>query len=194
VPGKGTAVSDNKELFELYKQHATGQEKYTYFLLAAAASALAFAVQKTAGLTINWWLLPAAVAALFWGVSFFFGCKNLIWVQTAIYANYNLLSLKRGVHPEQPPHPQLAISGVEKALDSNAKKAQFYAKWQFRCLVLGGVFFLAWHVLEMYRNTLWYLTAQSTRTRARVLCLASARGRATVTGNVRHLTHADHRL
>ena len=41
-------MSDNKELIDLYKQHATGQEKYTYFLLAAAASALAFEIQKTA--------------------------------------------------------------------------------------------------------------------------------------------------
>ena len=149
-------MSDKNELFELYKQHATGQEKYTYFLLAAAASALAFAIQKTDGLVISWWLLPVAAAALSWGVSFFFGCKNLIWVHTAIYANYNLLSLKRGVHPEQPPHPQLAqaaISGVEKALDSNVQAAQFYAQWQFRSLVIGGVFFLAWHILEMFRAT-----------------------------------------
>jgi len=149
-------MSDNKELFEMYKQHATGQEKYTYFLLAAAASALAFAIQKTDGLTISWWLLPAAAAALSWGVSFFFGCKNLIWVQTAIYANYNLLSLQRGMHPDQPPHPQLsqaAISGVEKALESNVQNAQFYAKWQFRLLVLGGVFFITWHILEMFHGT-----------------------------------------
>jgi hypothetical protein len=149
-------MSDNKELFELYKQHATGQDKYTYFLLAAAASALAFAIQKTDGLMISWWLLPAAAAALSWSISFFFGCKNLIWVQTAVYANYNLLSLKRGVHPEQPPQPQLvqaAISGVEKALDSNVKNAQFYAQWQFRSLVLGGVFFLVWHITELYRGT-----------------------------------------
>ena len=149
-------MAENKELFELYKQHATGQEKYTYFLLAAAASALAFAVQKTADLCLSWWLLPAGAAALAWGISFYFGCRNLTWVQTAIYANYNLLSLMRGVHPEQPKTPQLAkvaISGVEKALDQNAKSAQFYADWQFRCLVIGGVFFLAWHVLEMVRRT-----------------------------------------
>jgi hypothetical protein len=149
-------MADNKELFEMYKQHATGQEKYTYFLLAAAASALAFAIQKTSDMTLSWWLLPAAAAALAWGSSFFFGCKNLIWVQSAIYANYNLLSLNRGVHPEQPPYPQLAaaaVSGVEKALDSNVKSAEFHAAWQFRSLVLGGAFFLAWHVLDMYRRT-----------------------------------------
>lgn len=149
-------MSDNKELLELYKQHSAGQAKYTYFLLAAAASALAFAVQKTDGLLITWWLLPVASASLFWGLSFFFGCKHLLWAQTALYANYNLVSLKRGVHPQQPPHPQLAeaaISGVAQALNSNADKAQFYAEWQFRTLIWGGVFFLAWHILEMYRGT-----------------------------------------
>ena len=115
-------MPDNEDLLELYKQHRTGQDKYTYFLLAAAGAAIGFAIQKTEGLVLSWWLLPVAVATPCWVVSFYFGCKNLIWVQTTIYSNYNLLQLRRGVHPEQPPHPQLvqaAISGVEEALKIN---------------------------------------------------------------------------
>lgn len=149
-------MSDNKEIFELYKQHQTNQDKYTYFLLATAAAAIAFAVQKTEGLLLSWWLLPVGLAIVSWGVSFFFGCKNIIWVQTAISANYDLLQLKRGVHPEQPPQPQLsdaAIQGVKSALTSNANNAQFYANWQFRTLILGAVLFIAWRVIEMARAT-----------------------------------------
>jgi hypothetical protein len=149
-------MSDNNEIFELYKQHQTNQDKYTYFLLATAAAAIAFAVQKTEGLLLSWWLLPVGVAIVSWGASFFFGCKNIIWVQTAIYANYNLLQLKRGVHPEQPPHPQLseaAIQGVDSALASNVSNAKFYAIWQFRTLILGALLFIAWRVLEMARAT-----------------------------------------
>ncbi|MBI3609501.1 MAG: hypothetical protein HY204_02225 [Nitrospirae bacterium] len=149
-------MAENKDLLEIYKQHHMGEEKYTYFLLAIAASAVAFAVQKTTGLKLDWWLTLAALAALSWGASFFFGCKNLMWIQTAVYANSNLLSLELGAHPNQPSHPQLlaaAVSGVEKALDHNITRAQFYAVWQFRLLIIGAVFFIAWHILEMYRAT-----------------------------------------
>jgi hypothetical protein len=146
----------SNDLLELYKQHQTGEDKYTYFLLAAAGAAIAFAVQKTEGLRLSWWLLPVAAATVSWALSFFFGCRRLVWVQTALYANYSLLQLRTGTHAQQPTHPQelqAAIAGVGSALDKNAKKAQFYAIWQFRALIVGVVFFIVWRVLEMYRVT-----------------------------------------
>ena len=141
---------------DLYLQHRTGQDKYTYFLLAAAAAALAFAVQKTEGMNLSRSMVPLALAAASWALSFFCGCKNISWVQTALYANVALLQLKSGSHPEQPDHPALtqgAVSGVGKALDHNSEKAYFYANWQFRLLVAGALLFIGWHVFEMYLRT-----------------------------------------
>lgn len=69
----------------------------------------------------------------------FAAVKNIVWVQTSIYANTSLLQLKAGVHPQQPPYPShtvAAVSGVRSAIESNAKKAQFYACWQFRLLII----------------------------------------------------------
>jgi len=148
-------MAANGEL-ELYKQHHAGEDKYTYFLLVAAAAAIGFAVQKTEGLRLSWWLLPVAAATVCWAVSFYFGCKRINWVQVAIYANANLLKLRSGIHPDQPDHPvhlQAALDGVRSALDKNISRAQFYAKWQFRTLVLGAIFFILWRILEMYRIT-----------------------------------------
>jgi hypothetical protein len=145
-------MPDTRDLFELRKEHAASQDKLTYFLLAAAASGIAFAVNKTDGLKISWWLLPVACAAVCWAVSFFFGCQSIVWVQTALYANYSLLSLRMGVHPDQPQHPQeleAALSGVQSALRSNTERVQFYSSWQFRFLVIGAVLFILWRVLEM---------------------------------------------
>lgn len=149
-------MTDDAALLELRREHQAAKDKYTYFLLAVAASAVAFAVQKTSGLRLSYWLLPVGIAAACWGVSFFFGCKNLVWVQSAVYANFNLLSLRRGVHPDQPQHPQeaeAAVSGVKSALHANSDRARFYAVWQFRSLIVGALFFILWHVLEMYRFT-----------------------------------------
>ena len=143
-------------IIELHKQHREGQSKYTYFLLAAAASAVAFAVQKTSGAKLSWSMAPLGLATLSWGLSFYCGCRNLLWVQTAIFANYGLLQLKSGIHPEQPPHPQLlqaAEEGVRSAIKTNIEGAEFNGKWQFRLLILGGILFIAWHILDMVLRT-----------------------------------------
>lgn len=146
----------DEQLIEIHRQHRTGQDKYSYFLLAVTASAVAFAVKKTDGLKITYSLIPLGAAVLLWGVSFYFGVKNLLWVQTSISANYSLLQLQKGVHSEQPDHPQIleaAIRGVRSAFESNIKNAQFYGIWQFRLLITGVIFFLLWHVLEMVLRT-----------------------------------------
>jgi hypothetical protein len=149
-------ATDDGGLLELHKQHQARQEKYAYFLLAVAASAVAFAIQKTSGMKLTWWLLPVGGAALSWGASFYCGCRNLHWVQAALGANYNLVSLLRGTHSDQPRTPELltaAQRGVRSALKSNVEQAQFHALWQFRFLIIGALLFVAWHLGEMYRLT-----------------------------------------
>jgi hypothetical protein len=148
-------MADN-EVFEIYQQHKAAQDKYTYFLLATAAAAIGFAVQKTEGLKLSYWLLPVGFAVLCWGTSFFFGCRSIIWVQASTGANYNLVRLKMGIHPNQPTDPmgvQSAIAGVNDALTSNRNKVQFYSDWQFRVMIIGFLSFVAWRALEMARIT-----------------------------------------
>lgn len=138
---------------EVWRQHRQAQDKYTYFLLAAASAAIAFAVQKTEAISLSWTLAPVGLAVLAWGGSFYCGCKNLVWVQSSAMANYSLLQLQAGIHPQQPSHPahvEAAISGVRSALESNIRKAQAHAIWQFRLLILGALLFLAWHVWRLY--------------------------------------------
>lgn len=139
-------------LVELHKQHREGQQKYTYFLLAVAASAVAFCVQKTTGTKLTWSMLPLGLAVLSWGGSFYCGCKHVLWVQTSIFANYSLLQLQHGVHPEQPDHPQVlqaAMDGVRSAVKTNIEGAVFHGNWQFRLLIIGAVLYLVWHIAGM---------------------------------------------
>jgi hypothetical protein len=145
----------DNELLELYKQHHASQDKYTYFLLAAAGAAIGFAVQKTEGLCLTWWLLPVGLAIVCWGISFYSGCKNLTCAQNAIYANHHFLQLNDSI-PSGQPTPQsanIAISTTSQAMTKNLKEAQFFAIWQFRMLIVGVVFFIGWRLLEMVRLT-----------------------------------------
>ena len=141
---------------DLYAMHRSIQDKYTSFLLAITASAIAFSIQKTDSLKISWSLIPIGFAVLFWCVSFYCGCKNLIWVQVTLYANYALVQLSEGNHPDQPANPamsQAAKEGAANAMVENASRARFYSIFQYRFLIAGAILFLIWHILEMLLRT-----------------------------------------
>jgi hypothetical protein len=145
-----------EELRSLHSSHLQSQEKYTYFLLAAAASAIAFAVQKTADAVLTWQLCVLGVAVVCWSASFYCGCKRLQWVQVTLYANYALLQLQGGVHPEQPTHPVAVAAvadGVRSATNKNSQRAKSYGDWQFRFITLGAIMFLAWHITMILDRT-----------------------------------------
>lgn len=151
-------MNQNENLREIYKQYQASQDKYTYFLLAAAGASVGFAIQKTDGMLLSWWLIPIGFACLCWGLSFYFGCKNITWVQSALYQDYELNQLQGGIHPEQPlslQQSEVAVSMVSKAMSSCAAKAQFYGIWQFRTLIIGAVFLISWRITEMVRLTVF---------------------------------------
>lgn len=149
-------MSDSQS--SVYSAHRQGQEKYTYFLLTAAGAAIALAVNQTQTATIKQSQLPLALAVICWGLSFFFGCRNLLYVSAVTFSNLTLLQLQRRTHPAvvnlSSDYVDAACEGVREAIKDNSDRANRFARWQFRCLVTGGLFYLAWHVLEMYLRSL----------------------------------------
>lgn len=149
-------MSDQSDLLELYRLHSDSQSRYVYFLLAATGAALGYGLQKLDGLSFSWWITPGLLALASWLASFFCGCKRITWVQSAVYANYALLQLKYGHHPEQPTHPQLtqaAMDGTRSAVEKNTNKARTYQTLQFWFLAVGVALFVSWRVLEIARLT-----------------------------------------
>lgn len=142
---------------EVYRQLRTTQDKYTYFLLAAAGAAIALAVNQTQDAAISWSQVPLAGAVLCWGLSFF-GCRHLEYVSSTLYANAELFKVESGAHSEVGEHPQMiaaASEGIKQALEHNSSRANRFAHSQFRLLVTGAVLYVTWHVLEMFlRSTL----------------------------------------
>lgn len=139
---------------ELQKQHQASQEKYTYFMLAAAGACIAYATEKAIGVPLTIYLLLLALSVLCWSASFYCGCKCANTVQALIRANANLLSLHAGNHESQPEEPELlaaAIRGVRNAIDTNMNRAKLLNDWQFRFFVIGGVLFVGWRITEIIR-------------------------------------------
>lgn len=145
-------MSDQR-LLEVYRARQAAEDKYAYFLLAAAASGIGFAVSQTRNEALSYSLLPLGFGVVCWAISFYCGCKHLEYVSSNLYANYNLLQLTMGEHPDLPRHPQLAKAaeeGLRAAIEKNGEMAASYARSQFRFLVTGGCAFLVWHIIGMY--------------------------------------------
>jgi len=138
---------------EIVKALRTSQDKYVYFLLAAAGAGIGLAVNLTQDEKLMFSHIPLAATVLSWGVSFFFGGRHLAYVSATLYANAELFRVQQGQHPEVGAHPQMmdaAVRGIEQAIEHNSERANRFAHWQFRFLIAGAVLFVLWHVLEMY--------------------------------------------
>lgn len=139
---------------ELQKQHQASQDKYTYFLLAAAGACIAYATEKALGVPLNGYLSFLALSVLSWSASFYCGCKCASTVQALIRANANLLSLHADKHVSQPQKLELlstATRSVRSAIETNMHRAKLLNEWQFRFFVTGGVLFVGWRISEIIR-------------------------------------------
>lgn len=142
----------------LSKQLVEAQTKYTYFLLAVAALAIALVVRRTTGSSLDWNMLPLGASVLCWAISFFAGCRSRLFYNSSVYGNMELVKLQSGKHPQAESNKQLIEAGVQAIRDiykKNQSKLNFWAKIQFRLLVLGAIFFLAWHIIEMGQIDIW---------------------------------------
>lgn len=141
---------------EVYRQHRTAQDKYTYFLLAVTAAATGFSVQRTTGSTLEWSMIPLGLAVLCWGASFYCGCRHLQYVNATIVANLTLLDVELGIHPEVPKrsdYVQAAADVVREVMESDSRKSSRLANAQYRFLVIGAILFIAWHVVDLACQT-----------------------------------------
>lgn len=146
----------NENLLEVYRQLRVSQDKYTYFLLAAAGAAIALAINQTHTSSISCSQIPLGLAVLFWGVSFMLGCYQLEYVSATLYANAVLLKIQSGEQPDIGNHPQMmeaASEGIRKAVEHNSDKANSLSHWQFRLIIFGALLYLGWHIWEMWLRT-----------------------------------------
>lgn len=140
----------------LHEQLTSAQGKYAYFLLAAAASAIALAVNQTAGEPLKRHQTFLGIAVLCWGLSFYFGCRYLGWMNATLRTNIILSMIQNGSFPGLPNHPQL-LQQLEKeareAGESHAEQGNRDGKRQFRFLIAGAVFYVLWHTVGMALRT-----------------------------------------
>jgi len=146
----------DKRLLEVYRQFRTSQEKYIYFLLAADASAIAYALNRAEGRSLSLFLIPWGIALLFWGLSFYFGCMHIMYLTSNLFANVNLIEVQQGEHPDAGQHPQVinaAAKGIQSAMEYNDDKATLFGRLNFILFIAGVIAYIVWQVLIMYLST-----------------------------------------
>lgn len=141
---------------DVYKQLRTAQDKYTYFLLAAAGACVALTVNRTQGCHLAWSMIPLGIAALCWGISFFCGCQDLRYTNSILYANYELIQVQNGTYPgigSNVSAQNAASEGLRRAITDNGDRVSRYAVWQFKLLIVGGIAYMVWHICTMYTHS-----------------------------------------
>lgn len=145
----------DENIREIYKVLQTSQDKYIYFKLAAAMTSIAFAITQTKSLKLSITQVPVGLSVLCWGISIYFGLTNRAYYNSTLYANVDYIRMKSGQIPSpqygnHPDYIQAASEGIKEAMKSNSKKVRRYGSAQTLMFYCGAIFYVVWHVLEMY--------------------------------------------
>ncbi len=130
--------------------------KYIYFLLTATGACIGFAVTQTRDAVLSSSMIPIALAATCWALSFFYGCRSLYWRPVAIGTNLEIIEIKAGRNAVAGAHPEAMRIGVEvmtKNFEMANSKAALGMRLQFALFLAGSISFLTWHALEVLART-----------------------------------------
>jgi hypothetical protein len=143
---------------ELHKQYKAAQDKYIYFLLAAAASAIGFAMTQTKTEALTIFQIPLALGVFSWVVSFYSGLQCIEFATSVTYQNFNYSQFKRKLSGLTQDAKTLELAqqielDFTNTTDLQAKKLNFYGKLQGSSLLFGAFCYIIWHILRMYNLT-----------------------------------------
>ena len=145
----------NSHAIELYKQLSVAQDKYIYFLLAASASAIGFAMTQTKAEALSLVHIPLGLSVLGWVISFYSGLKVIESTNNSIKHNFNEIQFKDNLQRYQQDENVLKFikridSDTKEAIDGNNKKVNIYIPLQSYSLITGAFFYIIWHIIRMY--------------------------------------------
>lgn len=146
-------MPENLEL-ELSKQFKASQEKYIYFLLAASASAIGFAMTQSKVEPLHLIHIPLGFSIGLWAVSFISGLRFLEYAGSVTFQNQNYLAFKRDLRSYKGADAAQLLALFESRLDETVEKQQkrmkLYGGLQSWCLLLGALAYIVWHGARMW--------------------------------------------
>ena len=133
-------------IFELHK----GQSQFAYFQLGVAASAIAFAIHRTTGVSLADAPWPIGLAVLLWALSFALGCFGLDARQTGLLSNAAFLE---AVHEVQVRMPGVDLAEItaesKKQVGRDLGRPVTRFRWQKWLLFAGAIAYICGHLMQM---------------------------------------------
>jgi len=133
-------------IFEALK----GQSQFAYFQLGVAASAIAFAIHETAGVSLADAPWPLGLAVALWALSFALGCFGLDARERALHQNINFLRETSNIPP------QLRTANIAEAIDEfrdtvgeRFERTGRRFRWQKWALFAGALAYIGGHMMQM---------------------------------------------
>jgi hypothetical protein len=143
----------NDNMNEIYRTLQSSQDKYVYFELAAAMAAIGFTITQTNSLELKLSQIPLGIGVLCWSLSFLFGLLNRAYYNSFLYANFDYLKVLNGQYPNIPNNPDCiheASKIIRGTAETKSNVINLLGRSQTWLLFLGAVFYMAWHIYEMY--------------------------------------------
>jgi len=126
------------------------QERFSYFVLAASGSAIAFATIKTAELPRGAWLLPAFAAIVTWGASFCLSAYHLLLRVMAMIGDHRQAEVQLGRTDLSPVGQAKALEILDREKRQRDKRSASLGRWAFHLLLLGGLSYLVAHLQRVF--------------------------------------------
>lgn len=141
-----------EQLDELKKIAQSYQDKYVYYYLALAVTAIGFTFTQTQDMeNFHCFDIFLGLSIIFWGSSFWVGTRNRELHNTLIHAEHELKEIEYTlINFKNSPEAQgSANETIKKVLESKGKNNKFSNYWQRNFFFAGIISFVVWRVLEI---------------------------------------------
>jgi hypothetical protein len=139
-------VDVSKEtVLELFRRTHAAQERFVYFFLTGAGSSIVLVLTRTPDGPVDIHSLPAAAAVLGWGLSFYMGCRQLLWSLATARANHHYLEAEMGLSElvvRFPDKQKEIVKELRRIVEEDAEKANRMFQWQYKVFILGSALYV----------------------------------------------------
>jgi hypothetical protein len=144
-------MSDEKAR-DVYKVASASQERFAFFILAASASAIAFAIVRTEDQALAPWLIPVGAAIVSWALSFLAGAEHVLARHEVFFLNLQLLRVQEGTDPvagADLTKQQVIAAFIEEKANRKNGAARRLGRAQYLLFLFGAILYVIGHVMRL---------------------------------------------
>lgn len=141
----------------IQSEHRIQQQKFIYYLIALCVTSIGYSVYRTIGVGLNYSQIVLLFSIVSWSISIFYGLKFLKISIEVLYKNNMWYDVRNKRLQELKDATDETIEQVanklQEHINNRVENNSKHIKYQENLFYVGMVFFIIWHILEMYLKT-----------------------------------------